>query len=81
MNKRGRESAVRAGRFEDVGALMTTREAAARMRLSPYTVTVLALRGELASVKVGSAPGRRGGRRLFPVSEVEGWLSRRLRYE
>jgi excisionase family DNA binding protein len=63
----------------DVGPLLTTREAAERMRVSRDFLTTIALRGELASVKLGTRPGQRGGRRLFPLSEVDGWIAKRLR--
>ena len=61
-----------------VGNLLTTKEAAARMRVSTDWLTTRALRGDIASVKIGSAVGRRGGRRLFPESEIEGWLERNI---
>lgn len=62
-----------------VGNLMTTREAAARMRVSTDWLTTRALLGDIASVKIGTATGKRGGRRLFPESEIESWLSRNLK--
>ena len=62
-----------------VGTLLTTKEAAARMRVSTDWLTNRALRGDIASVKIGSPVGKRGGRRLFPESEIEGWLSRNLK--
>ena len=64
---------------KDIGRLLTTREVAQRIRMSPDFVTHLALTGEIASVKVGTRPGQRGGRRLFPESEIESWLARNLR--
>ena len=63
----------------DIGALLTTKEAAARMRVSVDYLVTLALRGEIPSIKLGTLPGKRGGRRLFPESEVNGWLARNLR--
>lgn len=65
--------------MKDIGPLLTTREAAARMRVSVDYLLTLALRGEIASVKIGTRPGCRGGRRLFPESEVNAWLTRNLR--
>ena len=62
-----------------IGALLTTKEAAARMRVSVDYLVTLALRGEVASIKLGTRPGARGGRRLFPESEINGWLARNLR--
>jgi len=62
-----------------VGTLLTTKEAAARMRVSTDWLTTQALRGGIASVKIGSPVGKRGGRRLFPESEIECWLSRNLK--
>jgi len=67
--------------IRDVGPLLTTREAAGRMRVSRDFLTTIALRGELQSVKLGTRPGQRGGRRLFPQSEVDGWIAKRLRAE
>lgn len=66
-------------RSKDVGELLTTKEAAARMRVSTDFLTTLALQGKIASIKIGTRPGRRGGRRLFPESEVNGWLLRNLK--
>ena len=63
----------------NIGALLTTKEAAARMRVSVDYLVTLALRGEVASLKLGTRPGQRGGRRLFPESEIEGWIARHLR--
>ncbi|MBP7127398.1 helix-turn-helix domain-containing protein [Myxococcota bacterium] len=65
----------------DIGTLLTSKEAAARMRVSVDYLLGLALRGEVQSVKIGSRPGQRGGRRLFPESEVNGWIARNLRAE
>ncbi len=62
-----------------VGNLLTTKEAAARMRVSVDYLIRLALRGEVASLKLGTRPGQRAGRRLFPESEIEGWIARHLR--
>ena len=64
---------------KDIGPLLTTKEAAVRMRISVDYLVTIALRGELASIKIGTAPGKRGGRRLFPESEVDAWLAGRLR--
>ena len=64
---------------KDIGALLTTKEAAARMRVSVDYLVTIALRGELASIKLGTRPGQCGGRRLFPESEVNAWLARNLR--
>ena len=61
--------------------LLTTREAAARLRVSTDFLNTLALRGEIQSVKLGPPPGKRGGRRLFPTSEVEAWIARHLKAE
>lgn len=58
-----------------VGALMTTKEVAARLRTTTDHVTRLALRGELPSLKLGTRPGKRGGRRLFPADEIERWIA------
>ena len=66
-------------RRKDVGELLTTKEAAARMRVSADWLTTQAQCGRIASIKIGTRPGQRGGRRLFPESEIEGWLSRNLR--
>jgi len=63
----------------NIGPLLTTREAAARMRVSIDYLVILALRGEIESVKLGTPPGQRGGKRLFPASEVEAWIARHLR--
>jgi len=65
----------------EFGPLLTTREAAARMRVSRDFLTNLALREEIPSVKLGPPPGQRGGRRLFPASEIEAWIGRHLRAE
>ena len=64
---------------EDYGRLLTMQEAADRMRLSVWTLRRMALRGELMSCKVGSAPGRKGGKRLVPELEVNNWIERNLR--
>ncbi len=64
---------------KDIGPLLTTKEAAARLRVSTDYLIGLALRGEIASIKLGSRPGQRGGRRLFPESEINGWLVRHVR--
>ncbi len=64
---------------KDFGTLLTTKEAAARMRVSVDYLVTLALRGEIASIKLGTKPGQRGGRRLFPESEINAWLARNLR--
>lgn len=61
-----------------VGNLLTTKEAAARMRVSTDWLVRQAMSGEIASIKIGSAVGICGGRRLFPESEIEGWLERNL---
>lgn len=64
-----------------IGPLLTTREAAMRMRVSRDYLINLALRGEIASIKLGTRPGERGGRRLFPASEIDDWVGRNLRAE
>ena len=64
---------------KDIGPMLTTKEAAARMRVSVEYLMTLALRGEIASIKIGTKPGQRGGRRLFPESEINAWLARHLR--
>lgn len=61
-----------------LGHLFTTKEAAARMRVSTDWLIVKAKTGEIASVKIGTPEGVRGGRRLFPESAIEAWLSRHL---
>lgn len=66
-------------RKNEIGELFTTKEAAARMRISTDTLTVMALRGDIPSIKLGTRRGQRGGRRLFPVAEVEAWLQRNLK--
>lgn len=63
------------------GALLTTREASARMRVSVDYLVKLALKGASRSVKLGTAPGRCGGRRLFPAVEIDAWVARNLRAE
>lgn len=62
-----------------IGPLLTTREAATRLRVSTDYLLTLALRGEVASLKVGTRAGQRGGKRLYPESEIERWLSEHLR--
>lgn len=62
----------------ELGPLMTTREVAARLRVSQDHVVRLALRGELPSLKVGSRPGQRGGRRLFLARDVDAWIAARV---
>jgi len=66
---------------QEIGALLTTKEAAARMRVSIDYLVTIALRGEIASIKLGTRPGQRGGRRLFPESEINAWLARHMRNE
>ena len=63
---------------KDIGPLLTTKEAAARLRMSTDYLIGLALRGEIPSIKLGSRPGQKGGRRLFPESEVAAWVLRNL---
>lgn len=63
---------------KDIGPLLTSHEAAARMRVSRDYLLTLALRGEIASIKIGTRPGCRGGRRLFPAAEIDRWIGSRL---
>ena len=65
-------------RKEDLGELLTTKQVAERLKSSTDYVIRLALRGEIASIKIGSRPGAKGGRRLFPAREVERWLEAKL---
>lgn len=61
------------------GALLSLKDAAPRMGVSVWHLRDLCLRGEIQSVKIGSRPGVRGGRRLVPESEINAWISRHLR--
>lgn len=65
--------------IREYGRLLTMLEAADRMRLSVWTLRRMALRGEIQSCKVGSPPGRKGGKRLVPELEVSNWIERNLR--
>lgn len=63
------------------GAVLSVREAAERLNVSPDTVRDLILRGELAAAKIGTVRGRRGGRYLVPEVAVREWLARAVRAE
>ena len=66
---------------QDFGAMLPTKEAAVRMGISIWHLRDLCLRGEMSSVKIGSRPGQRGGRRLIPECEINAWIARNLRAE
>lgn len=66
---------------KDYGRLVPLPEAAERLGVSVCHLRDLCLRGEMASVKIGTRPGKRGGRRLIPESELSAWVARNLRAE
>jgi len=63
----------------DFGRMLTVKEAAPIAGVSSDYLRDLCLRGEIQSVKIGTRPGKRGGRRLIPESEVQNWIARNLR--
>ncbi len=64
---------------QDYGAMLPLKQAAARLGISVWHARDLCLRGEIASVKLGTRPGKRGGRRLIPESEINAFIERNLR--
>lgn len=69
------------GQKQELGELLTTKQAAARMKVSADYLNKLALQGKIKTIKIGSLPGVRGGRRIYPESEVNKWLSQNLKAE
>lgn len=67
------------GQKQELGNLLTTKEAAEKMHVSTDYLNNLALQGKIKSIKIGSLPGIRGGRRIYPESEVNKWLLQNLR--
>lgn len=63
----------------DFGTMLTVKDAAQRLGISIWHLRDLCLRGDVASVKIGTRPGSRGGKRLIPESELASWISRNLR--
>ena len=63
------------------GVLLPLSAAAVRMGVSVWHLRDLCLKGSIASIKIGSKRGQRGGRRLIPESEIDAWIARNLRAE
>ena len=64
--------------LESLGAMLSLKQVAERLNLSIWTVNDLVLQGKMASLKIGTALGKKGGRRLVPESEVAAWVLRNL---
>ena len=55
--------------------MLTSAEAAQRLNCSVSTIRKLVLRGELASAKIGTRVGQRGGKHLIPEGAIDQWLN------